>query len=158
MPTSGEWFPPGIFWFLWGRLLGKNFFEKPTLEGVEINREIIVFIGERYFLKTIFLGENFFVMPTFASHFFKSIFWGKKFMTIFAFSQGHFLKSIFLGKKFMTNCSPFIGKKPRGPAGEGVQGRVWGSTWGHMPGQKWKSPRSMWQVAPKAHPCSAHPR
>ena len=72
-------------------------------------------------------------MPTFASHFLKSIFLGKKFMTA-AILLSHFLKSIFLGKKFMTNCSPFIGKKPRGPAGEGVQGRVWGSTWGYMPG------------------------
>ena len=52
----------------------------------------------------------------------------------------YFFKSIFWGKKFMTNCSPFIGKKPRGPAGEGVQGRVWGSTWGAYARAKTKKP------------------
>ena len=34
----------------------------------------------------------------------------------------------------MTNCSAYIAKKPRGPVGEGVQGRVWGSTWVDLPG------------------------
>ena len=55
-----------------------------------------------------------------------------------------FFDSIFWGKKFVTNCSAFTGKKTRGLAGEGVQGRVWGSTWGDMPGYKRKSPRSLW--------------
>ena len=71
------------------------------------------------------------------------IFWGKIFLKCLLL-KGHFFGSIFWGKKFVTNCSPFIGKKPRGLAGEGVQDRVWGSTWGHMPGYKRKSPRSLW--------------
>ena len=91
----------------------KKFFDNAYFEGVISARDFLVFIG------TIFLVENFFGKPTFASH---------------------FLKSIFLGKKFMTNCSPFIGKKPRGPAGEGVQGRVWGSTPGVYARIKTKKP------------------
>ena len=81
------------------------------------------FFYDAYFGKSLFemekLGEKIFrkVVPLF----FGSIFWGKIFLTG-RFFGGHFLKPIFWGKKFVTNCSPFIGKKPRGPVGEGVQG------------------------------------
>ena len=44
-----------------------------------------------------------------------------------------FFGSNFWGKKFMTNCSPYIAKNPRGPAGEGVQGEYRGEYWGHIP-------------------------
>lgn len=58
----------------------------------------------------------------YGGHFFKSIFWGKKFMK----SSTLFFGSIFWGKKFMTNCSAYIAKNPRGPVGEGVQGEYRG--------------------------------
>ena len=45
-----------------------------------------------------------------------------------------FFEPNFWGKKFATNCPAYIAKKPGGLAGEGVQGRVWGSTWGDLPG------------------------
>lgn len=79
-----------------------------------------------HFLRRKISWKNFFAMPTLE---------GRFSLWIFPFFLGgHFLRSNFWGKKFATNCPAYIAKKPGGLAGEGVQGRVWGSTWGDLPG------------------------
>lgn len=94
------------------KISGKNFLTTPTLE--------------RGIPKWIF--------PFFMGVTFEMLHFNFCCANAMGFLQGHFSGSIFWGKKFATNCSAYIAKNPRGPVGEGVQGGVWGSTWGNLPG------------------------
>ena len=121
--------------------MGKNFFEKPTLEGVEPIRKIIVFIGERYFLKTIFFwGGKFFCNAYFCKSLFEIDFFGEK-----IHDNGYFIKLLFqidfLGKKIYDKLFALYRQKTPGTGRGGGSGPGMGEYLGGIcPGKNEKAP------------------